>query len=309
MLEGENTGAPEQADGEIDVDGLLADVDAGREINPSQPPAEEPAAEQPERVWNGSEWEFEWNGKKIVPETADKLKVWAAQGYNYSQRMGELNKTHAQRMQEAEAREQAAKALEQKFSTYAQVDDYAQKNPEWWQHVSQSFQTRETASLDPQLAQVLNPLQEKLGALERIIQSQQEASERAVLEAKQREEDTALDAEIESIRKTYPNIDLSARDETGETLERRIYKHASDIGTTSFRAAFRDYLFDQLTVQQQAQQKLQATRQVQAQTKAGLLGRTPAPTRDLKPVDTRRPWSDPQYDVQSILDELHQAGG
>lgn len=308
-MEVENQGGAPDA-GAIDVDGLLADVDAGRDPNAPETAAPEAAPqEKPEAVWNGSEWEFEWNGKKIVPENRDKLKIWAAQGYNYSQRMGELNKTHSQRMQEAEAREQAAKALEQKLSPYAQVDQYAQQNPDWWQHVQETFQSRETAGLDPSLAKVLSPLQEKLGALEQVIQAQQEAAQKAAEEARFKEQDQALDAEIESIRKQYPNIDLSARDESGTPLEQRIYKHATEIGTTSFRAAFRDYLFDSLTVQQQAQQKLQAVQKTQAEAKAGLLGKTPAPTRQLKPVDTRRPWNDPQFDVEHILEELRQTGG
>jgi hypothetical protein len=298
--------APESVS--VDVDGILADVEAGREVgSPAEAPSE-PVQEQAP-TWNGQEWEFEWNGKKIVPETRDKLRVWASQGYNYSQRMGELNKTHAQRMQEAETRELAAKALEQKLGVYSKVDEYAQQNPDWWEHVNQAFSSRETHGLDPALAKVIGPLQEKLGSLEQVIQEQRAAAQAAERDARYKEQDTALDAEIESIRKQYPNIDLSARDDVGETLERRIYKHASEIGTTSFRAAFRDYLFDQLTTQQQAQQKLQAVRQTQAQAKAGLLGKSPAPTRDLRPVDTRRPWSDPQFDVETILEELRQTGG
>jgi hypothetical protein len=308
MEDGQATGAAPE--GEIDVDAVLADVEAGREVNAPSKPEAAAATETPQQpVWNGKEWEFEWNGKKIVPETRDHLQKWMSLGYNYSQRMGELNKTHAQRMQEAEAREAAAKALEQKFSVYSQVDDFAQKNPEWWAHVNDAFKSRATHGLDPALAQVVAPLQEKLSLLEQHFQTQQQAAEKAALEAKHREEDTALDAEIESIRKQYPNIDLSARDESGMPLEQRIYKHASEIGTTSFRAAFRDYLFDQLTTQQRAQTKLQAVQQTQAQARAGLLGKTPAPTRELKPVDTRRPWSDPQFDVQTILDELRHTGG
>lgn len=300
-MEGENT--PETSSSEIDVDQLLADIE--------NPPAETPQAHatpeaEPEQPsWKGEEWEFDWNGKKIVPDSRDKVRTWMQQGYNYSQRMGDLNKTHAQRMAEAETRERQAQELEKRFKPYAEIDDYARQNQDWWNHVQQSFQTRQQPQLDPGLKQVLSPIEEKLGKFEQFLAQQ----EQAALEAKFQEEDKALDLEIDSIRKTHPNIDLTARDESGETLERRVLLHAQEIGTRSFRAAFRDYLHDQLVVQGQAQQKLQVVKGQQAQAKAGLLGKTPAPTKELRPVDTRRPWSDAQFDVETILDELRQQGG
>lgn len=289
--------------GEVNVDQILADVDAGREVG--QAPQEAQAEEPQQPVWNGQEWEFEWNGKKIVPDSADKLKIWASQGYNYSQRMGDLNKTHAQRMAEAEARERQAHEVESRFKPYAEIDDFAKQNKDWWDHVQKSYQERATHGVDPAIAQVLAPIQEKLSAFDNFLQQQEQAK----VEAEYTKQDQALDAEIESIRKSHPNIDLSARDETGETLERRVMLHARELGTSSFRAAFRDYFHDQLVTQGQAEKKVQAVRGAQAEAKAGLLGRTQAPTKELKTVDTKRPWNDPQYDVETILQELRQIGG
>lgn len=269
-----------------------------------------PAAEAQAPVWNGSEWKFTGNGKEIVPESREKLLQWASQGHNYSQRMGDLNKTHAQRMAEADARDAHAKELEQKYSPFSQVEDFAQKNPGWWDHVQKSFHDREIPQgLDPQIAQVLSPLAEKVGSLEKFIQTQQELAQQAQQQQEFQKQDQALDAEVESIRKQYPNIDLSAPDESGESLERRVYKHAADNGIGTFRAAFRDLLFDQLSVQQSAQNRIQAVRSQQTQAKAGVLGQTQAPTKELKTVDVKRPWSDPAYDVQSILQEHRQING
>jgi hypothetical protein len=288
------------------VDQVLADIAAGKEIGAS---ATEQAPEATEQPWSGKEWEFDWNGKKIVPDSPDKIKTWMSQGYNYSQRMGELNKTHAQRMAEAEAKDRAAREIEQKYGRYAEVDQYAQENQDWWAHVQRSFQTREAQGVDPTIANVVAPLQEKLGALEQIIQSQQEAQAQAQLEAEYQREDQALDAEIDAIRKSHPNIDLSARDESGETLERRILAHCQEIQTKSFRAGFRDYLHDQLVVQSQANAKLQAVRGTQAAARAGVLGKSPAPTKELKPVDPRASWSDPSLSVQAALEEFRQING
>ena len=49
---------------------------------------------------------------------ADLAARLAALALEYSQRMGELNKTHTQRMAEAQAAETRAKELEAKFSPY-----------------------------------------------------------------------------------------------------------------------------------------------------------------------------------------------
>jgi hypothetical protein len=286
---------------------------AGIGESPMEKTAEAPAEATPAAPeWKGDDWKFNWNGKDIVPESREKLITWANQGYNYSQRMGDLNKTHAQRMAEAEARERTAKEIESKYSPFAQVNEYAEKNPDWWNHVKQSFEQRQAQEkgLDPKLAEILTPLQQKLNAMEQEAADRRAAEEQAKVFEQNQKEDQALESEIDAIRKQQPNIDLSARDESGETLERRILLHASENGIRSFRAAYRDYLHDQLVVQQGAQTRLQAVRGQQAEAKAGLLGKTPAPTKELRRVDTSRPWSDPQFsDIQAILAEHRQVNG
>ncbi len=309
-MEVENQTAAPQTDaapsGEVDVDRILADVEAGRD--PNAQPQEEKPAEAPQ--WNGEEWAFEVGGKRIIPDSREKMKLWLGGGYNYAQRMGELNKTHAQRMAEAEARERSAQELAEKYRHYEAVDKYAAENKDWWDHVQQAWKSREMPQgLDPKLAQVLNPLQEKIGTLEQLLTAQQQAAREAQLEVQTQQEDGALEAEIESVRKQYPDIDLSARDESGETLELRVLKHAQEIGTRSFRAAYRDLLHDQLVTRQSAQQKLQTVKNTQAQAKAGVLGTTPAPTKALKPIDPRVPWSDPSLSAQAVLEEFRSING
>jgi hypothetical protein len=292
------------------IDAALAGIGESPMEKTAEAPAEAAAPAAPE--WKGDDWKFNWNGRDIVPESREKLITWANQGYNYSQRMGELNKTHAQRMAEAEARELKAKEIESKYSPFAQVNEYAEKNPDWWNHVKQSFEQRQAQEqgLDPKLAEILTPLQQKLSQMEQEAEARRAAEEQAKVHEQHTKEDQALESEIEAIRKQHPNIDLSARDESGETLERRILLHASENGIRSFRAAYRDYLHDQLVVQQGAQTRLQAVRGQQAEAKAGLLGKTPAPTKELRRVDTSRPWSDPQFsDIQAILAEHRQVNG
>lgn len=276
---------------------------------------ETPAQEQQAPVWNGEEWKFKWGDKEIVPDSRDKVMTWASQGYNYSQRMGELNKTHAQRMAEAEAREAKAKEIEAKFSPFQPLEEYAQKNPGWIEHVNRSYQEAlaKEKGLDPNVAQALTPLQQEIESLKADLQRRQAIEEQQKVAAQEQQEDQAFDAEIQTTRKLpeFANIDWNARDpQTNETLETRICKHGIDNKIQSFKAAARDYLFPQLLTQQGAQNRLQAVRTQQTQAKAGVLGQTQAPTKELKSVDVKRPWSDPQFsDIQAILQEHRQVNG
>jgi hypothetical protein len=268
--------------------------------------ADAPAVEAP--TWNGEEWAFETGGKRVVPESRDAVLKWANQGFNYSQRMGELNKTHSQRMAEAEQRTQKAAELEQKYSPYAKVDQYAEQNKDWWAHVQNQFalaqQQATHPGLDPKVAEAIKPLTEKLSALEQAEENRRAENEQRIAAEQQEKEDQALDSEIESTWKTNPTIDRHAMDETGEPLEKRILAHCAKIGTTSFRAGFRDYLHDQLLVQGQAQNRLQAVKGVQAKAKAGILGTTPAPVKELKTPNTKLPWNDEQFSSEFILKQL-----
>jgi hypothetical protein len=267
-------------------------------------------------VWNGQEWEFESGGKKIVPESRDKLKVWASQGFNYSQRMGLLNKEHETRLAAVAQAEAKAQEEAKRYSPYREVDEYAQQNKEWWEHVQKSYQEREQPKLDPALNQVLAPLQEKLGWLEQTIkereaeaQQAKAAQESLQLEERQREEDQTLDQEIQAIRKQHPNIDLSSTDPvSGETLEHRILKHCQDNGIKSFKAGYRDYLHDQLIEEAKTNGRTQIAKDKVEAARKGILGKTPAPTKILSPVNTKASWHSAEFDANNILKELGMGG-
>ncbi len=260
---------------DIDVDALMSEIESPSAETTAEAAA--PAAPEPP-AWDPSPWEFDWNGKKVAPDSQDKARAWMSQGYNYSQRMGELNKTHAQRMAEADQRTKAAADLEQRYSPYTKVDEYAKKNPQWWEKVQADWQQaqQQQQGIDPNLSQALKPLEERLNKYEehfgRIEQEKALADEKT--------HDTALDTEIGEIRKQFPNIDLTARDpESGEPLELRILKHAQSIGTTSFKAAFRDYLHDKLIEQAKASGLEAKAKEAEVNAKKGILGKTPAPVK------------------------------
>lgn len=279
---------------EIDADKLL------EEIESPTPPTDEAAA-PPEQAaapaWNGDEWGFEWNGKKIVPDSRDKVMQWQSLGYNYSQRMGELNKTHAQKMAEIEER---AKQY-QGYDRYKSVDEYARTNPQWWEHVEKSYQARDVPqNLDPSLAPVLNPLLERLNQTESVLGQWQQEKQQQEYER----QDQALDTEIDEIRKTFPNIDLNSVDPaSGETLELRVLKHAGQLGTSSFRAAFRDYFHDKLIELSKASALESAAKEKEANAKKGILGNSRAPVKGITPAQNIRGKSYDQL-AQEALAEM-----
>lgn len=288
----------ENTQGGDDVDKLLEGIESPSAPRAEQQPESEPAQEAAQTEapsWNGDEWGFEWNGKKIVPESRDKVRTWMSQGYNYSQRMGELNRERREWEQKLKAAEENSK----RYERYREVDEYAQKNPDWWKHVESGYQSRETHGLDPNLRPVVEPLMQRLQQTESILQQWQAAQ----AQEESRKADQALEGEIESIRKQYPNIDMASTDESGKPLELRVLEHARQIGTTSFRAAFRDYLHDKLLDVAKADGR-EAIAKGQAQAaKKGIIGTTPTPVKGLKPAQNVRGKS---YDslVQEALTEF-----
>ena len=265
-----------------------------------------PAAAPEAPSWDPKAWEFDWNGKKVAPESRDKLMTWANQGYNYSQRMAEINR----RQKEIEQASERYKG----YDRYAEIDQFAKQHPEWMDHVNQLWAQRSSwkpggaaeqqqapgaGGPDPAFLEALKPLQSEIEQLRQWREAQ--LAEQAKVDEQRHDE--ALSQEIESIRGQNPNIDFDAVDQSGMTLEGRILQHAAEIGTSSFRAAFRDYLHDQLLESAKAA-KLAAEAKAPAAAKAaGLLGVTPTPRKGpAAPVSVKgRSWDEVQ---NAVLAEL-----
>ncbi len=280
---------------DLDVDQILADAKEPVEARQVEGGDEPPVKTEEAPAWWAQE--FEVGGKKYKADTEEKAKLWLQGGVNYSQRAGELN---AKERLWAKEREELL-GYKEKFTGYSQVDAFAAKNPEWWQHVQSSWQTREVPKgVDPGVTQLLTPLQEKLSKVESFIGSLEAEKQ----EQRVKEDNDALDKEITSIREQHPTIDFSAKDETGETLERRILKHAMDHNTPSFRMAFRDYLHKELVEGAKATGKEALVKTTQLNAKKGILGTSQASTRELKAVNTRLPWNDPSLKGDAILKEM-----
>lgn len=270
---------------EENVDELLASIEAPHEDRAMSAPEPAAATETPAAdaapVWNGQEWEFEWGGKKVVPDSREKAKIWMGQGYNYSQRMGELNRTHSSAMTELQSKQQQIAALEAKLKPFMDVNSYAEQNPQWWQSTVSAYQqAQQQQQLNPGIQQALQPFQEKIQSMEGILGQWQQAQE-----AEQAKHyDTLLDQQMGELRSSNPKMNFDSVDESGKTLEMRILEHAQKEGIPTYKTAFRDYLHEQLIEQAKADAKEAVAKGAQANAKKGILSTTQSPTKGAQQV-------------------------
>jgi hypothetical protein len=224
------------------------------------------------------EYELEIGGKK-VKGTREQVIKWAQMGYDRPQFMQKYNQAQQER---AKLKEQE-KTYGQKYSVYQQIDDYAAKNPEWWNYIQQGWQTRGThqpgatpaattgAVQDPRV----DTLASTLNQVQQFIQQTQQEKQIAF----QKEKDQELDSEIKSIRESHKDLDWDSIDENGKSLELRILEHGSTNGIPTFRAAMRDLLHDDLLARASSQAKISVAQGIQQKTKLGVLGTSPTPTK------------------------------
>lgn len=214
-------------------------------------------------------------GGKEIKANRDQILKWAQMGYNYPQKAQELNLKEQKWQQELNQYKSQAekwKDVEQKWAPYKEVDEYAAKNPDWWQQVQQSYQEKmQGAQTNPELQQLKSELQELKQFRDQLAQEKQNQ--------KVQEEDSQLSQEVESIRKQFPNLDFATPDEEGKSLEMKVLEHADKIGATSFRVAFRDFYHDHLINKAKEEGKETVSKELQKQTKLGILGTSSKPTK------------------------------
>lgn len=220
------------------------------------------------------EYEYTARGQKIKEPVSMILKR-ASQGYDYAQSMFEFNKQKLE--------------LEQRYKPYEEINDYASKNQQWWNHVTQSYQNRDTfnqpqarpnSSIPEDLNPVLEPILKDLEDVKSFKAQMLEEKQKAAYE----KEDAQLTKDIESIRKDYPGIDFARPDENGKTLEYKVLEHGVQNGIKSFRSAFRDFHHEELVKIARNEGMQSIAKDQQKKTKMGLLGETAAPTKTPAPA-------------------------
>lgn len=219
------------------------------------------------------EFELDWNGQKIKADR-DKFTKWAQMGYDYNQKIGSVSQREKQLQDDYNRRVQES---EQKYSPYRDIDEYSQKNPQWWNHVQQAFQQQQQnplgTQLSPELKSYLEPIVNDYSQVKNFIQEYQ----KGITEKQVKEQDSQLETQIKSIGEKY-NLDLSAKDANGQSLEQRVIDHAIQNKIPTFKAAFLDYYHEDLQKQAEARGREAVQKEMDKRKKAGLLGESSTPS-------------------------------
>jgi hypothetical protein len=244
------------------------------------------SSEIPMTAESEAEYEYQALGKSIKEPISMILKR-ASQGYDYSQKMQDYNS----KMNEFSA----------KYKTYDEIDRYAQENPEWWNHVTTSFSQRSIPNQSQEFNQAhdstLNdPRLDKFESFMNEFMMEKKNKERE-------EADRRLNEEIDNVKKQYSTIDFNQYDDQGKSLEKKVLEYAVENGIKSFKTAFRDFYHDELVKRASIDGKSAAAKEVQRNTKMGLLGRTEAPTKGISMANNVRTKSYSDL-TQEALNEL-----
>ncbi len=267
----------------------------------TETPAVAPTPEAPKT------FKYSANGKEIE-EPLDMILKRASQGYNYSQRMAEVNR----QMAEIEK----VRASNQSLEKWKQYDEYAQKNPKWNEHVQQMWEAREQAlngqepaDVDPKiLAMIEARLEKKYGEKFQKYDQHFEITEKERALEKTYMEDQELDDEITKVRTSHPDIDFDKTDEQGITLEKKVCDYGAKEGIKTFTSAFRAYYHDQLLLREREKAKEELVKNEAEQKKKGIIGKSQSPLMNGRDNSFAKNVRSKSYDdlAREGIDEISQ---
>lgn len=280
---------------DFNVDTALANIESTGSAEGSMDNAAPAAQNATPQTTQEDLIEYVTKGGKTVRETLDMLKKRAGMGYSYAQDMEAFNKEKVELVSQAEK----AKAL----ARWEEYNDFAEKNPQWADHVQKSWENRETllqqngaedpnSPLHAELQAVKAQLGEVSGFLGTLKQERQQIQQAA--------EDKALDSEVKSIRDKYTDIDFDLADESGKSLEFRVLEHGAANGIKSFKTAFHDFYHEHLIKSREDKAKESVVKDLQARKKAGIIGITDHPTKGLNSAQGARNKSYDQLAMEAM---------
>jgi len=206
-------------------------------------------------------------GGKEIQATIDQLTRWAQQGYHYAQQKHEL---------------------EQQYSPYKSIDQYAQENPQWWDHVQNSWKNREQWQPGQEDQQAEQGEADQAKQLEQLLEqkygdkfSKVEQILKEFEQQKQAQEDQELNQTIESFKEKYSNLDWQSADDNMLTLEDRIIQFANEKGISDFEVAFKAYNFENMVNNAQEEGKTKLFKDIQRQKAKGIIGKSATPEQGL----------------------------
>ena len=286
----------------IDVDAIIANA-----YGTGEPAKENIAAPQAAAEPQYKEYEFNVRGQAVkIKDNDPRFQQWLSQGHDYAQNIAQIKAEREQWEKQRGEWDSQKSEWEKSWTPYKEIDAFAKQNPEWLAHIEQSFQHatgQQQQALDPvkqYLDQRLGNVEQDLPLMKQFLQEMQTQK----LEQQQSAEDAKLGDAIKSIQEKYKDIDFTAQDQSGLSLEHRVLNHAVENNIPTFRAAFLDYYHDSLVQQAEARGKESIAQQMKQRQKLGLLD-DPAPgytphTAPRKPTS----WHDPQLSSDQILREF-----
>lgn len=293
MIDGELIAEPGTGTEGFDVDAAFASIEATGDAgqSPTPPTREAAPAPAPQTPY---EIDFTWNGKQIkVPANDPKARQWASQGYDYAQRMAQF----AAERQAFDARQKQIAEIENR---YKPIEDYVKENPSFWDHVLTEWngrQARAATSTNDPVAKELSALKNEISEVKQFKQIIETERQQQIYKT----QDQELDQEIKSIQETYPDLDLKAIDpSTGKSLEYRVYEFGVQKGIRSFKDAFELFNHQHLIKRAEERGKETITKDIQKQTRLGLLGKTSTPMKGVQPTQNVRSKSYDQLFEESL---------
>lgn len=273
-------GAGQVGGADIDVDSLLASIEQPQESIPmtNEPQSQETPQAAPEsKTQNELMYEFNSNGKQVrVGANDPRVTQWLNQGYSYSQSVAALKQEQEQFKTEREQ----IQAIKDK---YEGVDQWVQQNPQVWQRLMSEFQNQTPSEQqDPNnpLFQKIQALEQKLAGVEPVIQEFVSDKEKIKIE----QQDKDLESQYQSIREKFSDLDLSAPQADGQSLEYHVLKFANENNIKNFEHAFKLYNHDHLVARASEKAKEALNKDIQKKTKLGLLGKSSTPTQGIQKV-------------------------
>ena len=197
------------------------------EVTEQQPVAED---------WDGSKFALKFRNKEIVPESRDKLLMWAQQGYNAENKFSEIKKLQEQIDSE-----------KSQYSKYAELAQAFESNPKFKQQIFDMYyqsqiggqqqeqpgqQDISGGSLPPEVAKEISELKGQV---------EEWHSQQAMQE---------LEKEVGILSQKYSEYDWNTPDENGVTLLREVQQAALNLGGVPLEVAFRHLAWD--TMQEKA---------------------------------------------------------
>lgn len=290
---------------DIDVDAIWDKAYGGGENSTVAPepvssaPIEAPKQEAP----NFKEYEFAHRGQQVkIREDDPRFTQWMSMGYDYAQNNSAL-KT------EREEFEKSRGNFEKTWSPYKEIDEYARDNPDWWQHVDQSYKQKLSSQQDvpdsvkKYLESVLGPIQQDIPLVKQYLTKQQ-ADEAAKIE---KDQDTQLESSVKSVMERNPQIDFKAKDPSGMSLEHRVLDYGIKNQLLKFEDAFKAYYYDESIKQAESRGRESYMQELNKRKKLGILDNVPTQGKipNLTQASKIRSWSDPQLSSENILKELN----